>query len=126
MPVDYAAYKTVLNDVQYATKINDFIDAVETNMNEKLDTSAVTFKEIAAITADYTVLDTDYTLEVDATVASITVTLPNVATNEGRILVFVRKDNTAYAVNLGAITTLDLLNECITLQSNGTTWKRIA
>jgi len=126
MPADYAAYKTVLNDPDYATKINDFMDVVETNMNEKLDTADLTFKEIKPITADYTVLDTDYTLEVDATVAAVTITLPEATTNEGRILVFIRIDSTAYAVNLGAITTLDLPGECITLQSNGTTWKRIA
>jgi len=122
---DYSSFKTVLNDEDYANKINNFMDAVEVDVNSKLDTSAVTFKSIVSKTSDFSVADSDYTLEIDATVADVTAILPDPITNTGRILVFRKVDETGYQGLIGTVHTLYNKDEFVSIQSNGTAWVRI-
>jgi hypothetical protein len=122
MAVDYSSYKPVTGDTQYATKINNFIEAVEADMNLKLDTSALVERPIAEKTADYTTTTDDYTIEIDATVADVTITLHNATTCAGQLLLFRRVDATSYLGIIGSVYALYSQGETVTLQSNGTDW----
>lgn len=125
MPADYSGFKPVTNDTHYATKINNFIDAVQADMNSKLASADVIVKAIVIKAEDYSVEDSDYTIEIDATISDVTITLPDPATSTGRVLCFTRSDSTAYRAIVGTVFELFTAEEYITLQSNGTAWKRI-
>ena len=122
---DYSSYKPTLNDADYANKLNNFIDAVQADVNNKLNIADFVAKKVVSTSASYVVQADDYTIEVDANVGNVTVTLPAAASYKGRILVFNRKDATTYRAVIGSYE-LYLQNETITLQSNGTVWVRIA
>lgn len=125
MPADYSAYKPTLNDTQYATKINSFITAVQIDMNEKANLTDITAKTYRSVTYDYTPVDADYTISIDATVANVSITLPPAASNEGRFLVF-RKADSCYSGIIGALYTLYDAGETVTIQSTGTAWVVVA
>jgi hypothetical protein len=125
MAVDYSSYKPVTGDTQYATKINNFIEAVETDMNLKLDTSAFVERPIDEKTADYTTATADHTIEIDATIGDVTITLHDATTCKGQILIFRKTDATGYMGIIGTVYTLYSQNEFVQLQSNGTAWVRI-
>lgn len=126
MPADYSAFKPTFGDTtNYANQINALIDAIQADMNLKLDISAVVYKPIAAKTADYAIGADDYTIEIDATISDVTITLPAAAAETGRILVFLRLDESIYRALIGAVHELFTVDEFVVLQSNGTAWKRI-
>ena len=125
MAVDYSAYKPVVDDANYPTKINGFIDAVQADMNSKQDTSLLWARQVVTKTSDYTVADTDYTIIIDSTVDDVTITLPAAASYSGRVLVFRRKDASGYLANVGTVCTLDIQNESVTIQSDGANWLQV-
>jgi hypothetical protein len=126
MPANYAAFLTVTNDQQYAKKINDFMTQVQTDMNLKMDSSGVLTRPISVVSGNYTVLTTDYTIEINANVANVTLTLPSAAANTGRTYIFRKTDATAYLAIIDTFYTLYIQGESVTFESNGTTWVRIA
>jgi hypothetical protein len=89
---------------------------------------------IAKKTADYTVVDADYTILADATSGAFTLTLPvaNTASN-GRVLIIRKTDETANvltfssAIKISETTTFTTLNmnTTIRIQSDGTAWYKI-
>lgn len=121
MAADYTAYKPVSGDTQYATKINSFMSAVQNDMNAKAELTDITAKSYRSVTYDYTPITTDYTISIDATVASVEITLPSASGNSGRFLVF-RKSDSCYPAAIGGLYTLYDAGESVTVQSNGTTW----
>jgi hypothetical protein len=98
-----------------------------------IGTSAV-INAIAKKTADYTVVDADYTILADATSGAFTLTLPvaNTASN-GRVLIIRKTDETANvltfssAIKISETTTFTTLNmnTTIRIQSDGTAWYKI-
>jgi len=126
MPVsDFTSSKLTTDDPNYATKINAFMDLVASAINLKLDISAFTGKTVVPKTANFTVAASDYTIEMDASIASVTATLPSAAANTGRLLVFVRKDASLFRAIIDTVYELYIQNESVTLQSNGTIWKKV-
>jgi len=126
MSANYSGYKPTTGDTQYATKINNFIDAVETDMNTKQDTATLQARSILAKTTNYTIETDDYTILINANVADVTITLPAASTNTGRLLVFKRIDATAYRAIIGSAYELYVYGESVTLQSDGTNWIGVA
>jgi hypothetical protein len=89
---------------------------------------------IAKKTADYTVVDTDYTILADATSGAFTLTLPAANTaSTGRVLIIRKTDETANVLTFSSaikisestsFTTLNM-NTTIRIQSDGTAWYKI-
>lgn len=81
-------------------------------------------KTVAVKTTNYTVESTDYTIEVDSTSNDVTISLPTASAYTGRILVFSRTEPTNRVI-IDSIYELYIKDESVTLQSNGTVWKKI-
>jgi hypothetical protein len=84
-------------------------------------------------TADYTIVDTDYTILANATSNAFTLTLPDATTNTGRVLIIRKTDESANALTFSSaikiseatsFTTLNI-NTTIRIQSDGTDWYKI-
>lgn len=126
MPADYSAFKLVLNDLTYATKINAFIDAVQVDMNLKLSIADYFLRNVVTKTSNFTVAETDCTLNINCSIADITATLPDATTCSGRELTFRRVDEAyGYRALIGTIYELYNIDEYITFQSDGTNWVRV-
>jgi hypothetical protein len=89
--------------------------------------------EIAKKNADYTVVDTDYTILADATSTAFTLTLPAANASTGRVLIIRKTDETANVLTFSSaikisestsFTTLNM-NTTIRIQSDGTAWYKI-
>jgi hypothetical protein len=101
-----------------------------------LKSVAATPRNINAIvktTADYTVVDTDYTILANASSNAFTLTLPDATTSTGRVLIIRKTDETANVLTFSSavkisestsFTTLNL-NTTIRIQSDGTDWYKI-
>lgn len=101
-----------------------------------LKSVAATTRNINAIvkkTADYTVVDTDYTILANATSNAFTLTLPDATTSTGRVLIIRKTDESANALTFSSavkisestsFTTLNI-NTTIRIQSDGTNWYKI-
>lgn len=95
-------------------------------------TSSITTLPTTTKFANYTISLADYTVRVDATSNSISITLPLATTNIGKIYVIKRIDNSNYTVNV--LTTagqmidgttsiaVTLQYQSLMFQSNGTSW----
>ncbi len=89
---------------------------------------------IATKTANYSFTTSDRTILMNCTAAALTVTLPAVASSNGRIIVISKIDSTTNALTFSlpvyfssteSITTLNY-NTALTLQCDGTSWLVIA
>lgn len=101
-----------------------------------LKSVAATTRNLNAIvtkTANYTVLDSDYTILANATSNAFTLTLPNATTNTGRVLIIRKTDESANVLTFSSaikisettsFTTLNI-NTTIRIQSDGTAWYKI-
>lgn len=87
---------------------------------------------VSAVTTDYTALQSDYTIKVNATGGNRTITLPPAASNTGRIYIIKKTDASANTVIIdgngsetidGAATkVLSAQNEVVTIQSDSANW----
>lgn len=116
-----------------AGSTSDKIVVADTNGVLKTVTNTLTNTSIVKKNADYTVLATDFTILVNAATAGVTVTLPNVTTSTGRVLVIRKTDETENLLTFSSpikmsetssFTTLNL-NTTIRIQSDGTDWYKI-
>lgn len=101
-----------------------------------LKSVAATTRNVNAIvtkTANYTVLDSDYTILANATSNAFTLTLPDATTNTGRVLIIRKTDESANVLTFSSaikisettsFTTLNI-NTTIRIQSDGTAWYKI-
>ena len=101
-----------------------------------LKSVTATTRNINAIvkkSADYTIVDTDYTILANASSNAFTLTLPAANANTGRVLIIRKTDETANALTFSSaikisettsFTTLNL-NTTIRIQSDGTDWYKI-
>lgn len=101
-----------------------------------LKSVAATTRNLNAIvtkTANYTVLDSDYTILANATSNAFTLTLPDATTNTGRVLIIRKTDESANVLTFSSaikisettsFTTLNI-NTTIRIQSDGTAWYKI-
>jgi hypothetical protein len=86
---------------------------------------------IATKTSAYTITSSDYTILADATSGAFTLTLPSAASNAGKFLVLKKIGTDFNTVTIsgsyegGANTTLNTPAETLTIQSDGSTWKKI-
>ena len=106
-----------------------------TNTTQLATTSFVTtavasgVTNINTISADYTALETDYTLLCDAT-SGFTLTLPSPSSTTGKVYIIRKIDETDNALNISPaisisnVTTISSLNfsKTIKVQSNGSNW----
>lgn len=104
--------------------------------NGVLKSVAATTRNVNAIvtkTANYTVLDSDYTILANATSNAFTLTLPDATTNTGRVLIIRKTDESANVLTFSSaikisettsFTTLNI-NTTIRIQSDGTAWYKI-
>lgn len=104
--------------------------------NGILKSVTATTRNINAIvnkSADYTIVDTDYTILANATSNAFTLTLPAANANTGRVLIIRKTDETANVLTFSlaikisettSFTTLNL-NTTIRIQSDGTNWYKI-
>lgn len=101
-----------------------------------LKSVAATTRNLNAIvkkTADYTVVDTDYTILANASSNAFTLTLPDATTSTGRVLIIRKTDESANVLTFSSaikisestsFTTLNI-NTTIRIQSDGTDWYKI-
>jgi hypothetical protein len=122
-----------INTAAYTGDNTMKVVVADTNGILKTVPNTLTNTSIIKTTANYTVLATDFTILVNATGGGVTVTLPAVATNTGRVLVIRKTDETANLVTFStpikisettSFTTLNL-NATIRIQSDGTNWYKI-
>lgn len=112
------------------------VNATDAANKDYVDTKIAATRNITEIVnknADYTVVDTDYTILADASTNAFTLTLPDATTNTGRVLVIRKIDESANDLTFSApikisentsFTTLNI-NTTIRIQSDGTAWYKI-
>lgn len=107
-----------------------YVSRTDANTGNAL-TSATNWEAIGgglqrAVAGDTTLLATDRVLEIDATGATSTVTLPAASTMRGKQATVVKTDATANPVVLGSLTQKLLAQgDAMTIYSNGTSWYQI-
>ncbi|MEY4553331.1 MAG: Armadillidium vulgare iridescent virus [Bacteroidota bacterium] len=136
------AATTITTDTSNTLAIAGLRDGANTDKMVVVDGSGV-LKSVAATTrnvnaivkkiADYTVVDTDYTILANASGGAFTLTLPDVTTSTGRVLIIRKTDESVNALTFSSaikisestsFTTLNI-NTTIRIQSDGTDWYKI-
>lgn len=112
------------------------VNATDAANKDYVDTKIAATRNITEIVnkdADYTVVDTDYTILANASTNAFTLTLPDATTNTGRVLVIRKIDESANDLTFSELikisettsfTTLNI-NTTIRIQSDGTAWYKI-
>ncbi|RLC88227.1 MAG: hypothetical protein DRJ03_03520 [Chloroflexi bacterium] len=115
------------NDLRIA--IEEFMRRVEDNVNYLL------FPQLVSVTAAYTATDLDSAIIVDATSGAVTVTLPDAATVDQKILTIKKIDNSnnvtvdgngSQTIDGSATQVLSTQYEALTIQSDGSNWYILA
>lgn len=136
------AATTITTDATKTLALAGLQDGATTDKMVVVDGSGV-LKSVAATTrnvnaivkkmADYTVVDTDYTILANASSNAFTLTLPDATTSTGRVLIIRKTDESANALTFSSaikisestsFTTLNI-NTTIRIQSDGTDWYKI-
>ena len=117
----------------YNTDTNLIEVNIGTDLLPKWKASTVSNPAIETKTANYTILDSDYTILCDATTLSFTLTLPLASADLGKVYVVSKIDHTTNlltfspALNLTKDVTVATLNyaKSFRIQSDGTNWNII-
>lgn len=109
-----------------------YIDIEEINVTSPVHYAQIVVQGFIATAVNYTVLSTDHFVQVDATIAPITISLPPAASMKGRTLVIKKRDATANTVTIDAdaaeqienalTLVLSARNQAAIITSDGANW----